>query len=129
MTPRVKKILKDRCEKIRTAPEPHNRIWKGLTKDSVRHYWDTIRAEMGWADNKDYCPYICRHTTASRLVIAGVSLPKVMLWMGHKQWSTTLGYSHLAPSDLDDLALVLAKDEEKENNVSYLTATKAKVAG
>ena len=115
MTPRLKRILKFRDEYIRNLPTPHNRIWKGLTKDSVRHYWDTIRAEMGWADDKNYCPYICRHTTASRLVIAGVSLPLVMRFMGHRQWSTTLGYAHLAPSDLDSLADALAKPEDKDN--------------
>jgi len=126
MTPRVRRILKARDEHIRNLPVPHNKIWHGLTKDSTRHYWNVIRAKMGWADNKDYCPYICRHTCASRLVIAGKALPLVMQWMGHSQWSTTLGYAHLAPSDLNDLANALAKPEDKivDDNVVKLTATK-----
>ena len=119
MTKRVKDILKERAKTAR-----QNKIWYLLTKDNVRHYWDTIRAEMGWKDDRNYCPYICRHTTASRLVIGGVSLPLVMQFMGHKQWATTLGYAHLAPSHLGGCIDVL-----ENNKVIDLTAAKAKVAG
>ena len=42
---------------------------------------------------------------ASRLVMGGASLPMVMKWMGHSQWSTTLGYAHLAPNALTHLRL------------------------
>lgn len=125
MTPRVKRILTARD--VISRSKNTNKIWIGLTKDSTRHYWDTIRAEMGWKDDRNYCPYICRHTCASRLVIRGVSLPMVMQWMGHKQWSTTLGYAHLAPSDLNALADILAKPEDKVEET--LTANKMKVAG
>ena len=107
MTPRLKGIL----QKWSAIAKSKNKtkVFYGLTKDSVAHYWNTIRAEMGWQGNKNYCPYICRHTCASRLVMGGASLPLVMEWMGHTQWSTTLGYAHLAPSTLNSLAVILDK--------------------
>ena len=48
--------------------------------------------------------------------------------MGHKEWSTTLGYAHLAPCDLNSLAEILAKPEDKEE-ITNLTAKKLKVTG
>lgn len=37
-----------------------------------------------------------RHTFASRLVMAGVDLPTVKEWMGHKDIKMTLRYTHLS---------------------------------
>ena len=42
MTPRVKNIVEQRLSKAKG-----NRLWYLLSKDNVRHYWNTIRAEMG----------------------------------------------------------------------------------
>jgi len=41
-----------------------------------------------------------RHTTASRLVMAGVPLPTVQQVLGHRDIQTTLRYSHLSPSHI-----------------------------
>ena len=38
-----------------------------------------------------------RHTFASHLVMAGVSIYKVSQWLGHKDVTTTMAYAHLAP--------------------------------
>jgi len=46
-------------------------------------------------------PHTLRHTFASQLAIAGVSLFKIQTWLGHSDPKTTLIYSHLCPEDSD----------------------------
>lgn len=49
-----------------------------------------------------------RHTCASLLVQAGVSMKQVQIWMGHSDFSTTADiYAHLAPGALVESAGVL----------------------
>jgi len=50
----------------------------------------------------EWCtPHVLRHTFASQLVQAGVSLYKVSQWLGHSDTRTTQIYAHLAPVDDD----------------------------
>ncbi len=70
------------------------------SNSDLRHAWDKARAHMGLTDDKDFTPHVCRHTCASRLVKAGVSLPVVQAWLGHSNIQTTMRYAHLYPSDL-----------------------------
>lgn len=44
-----------------------------------------------------------RHTAASWLVQAGVSLYKVQSMLGHESFRTTQRYAHLAPDEFDDI--------------------------
>lgn len=46
-------------------------------------------------------PHTLRHSFASALVGAGVSLYKVQTWLGHADGATTQRYAHLAPRDED----------------------------
>ena len=48
-----------------------------------------------------------RHTCASRLVHAGVSLYTVKEWLGHSSITVTERYAHLAPKNLQDAAAAL----------------------
>lgn len=45
-----------------------------------------------------YTPHTMRHTAASRLVQAGVSLDMVQALLGHESYLTTQRYGHLGPS-------------------------------
>jgi integrase len=54
------------------------------------------KAKVEWCT-----PHTLRHTFASQLVSAGVSLFKVSTWLGHHSQNTTTIYSHLAPADQD----------------------------
>ncbi len=49
----------------------------------------------------DVTPHVLRHTFASQLAIAGVSLYKVQKWLGHKDAATTQIYAHLQATDSD----------------------------
>ncbi len=44
-------------------------------------------------------PHILRHTFASQLAIAGVSLYKISKWHGHSNFSTTQIYANLQAGD------------------------------
>ncbi|MCI0559860.1 MAG: site-specific integrase, partial [Nitrososphaera sp.] len=46
-----------------------------------------------------------RHTFASRLVQAGVSLAKVSKLLGHSSVTTTEIYAHLAPNEVSEEAV------------------------
>jgi len=46
-------------------------------------------------------PHVLRHTFASQLAMAGVSLYKISQWLGHSDFKTTQIYAHLQASDDD----------------------------
>jgi integrase len=71
-----------------------------LSVSEMRHSWDAARAHLGLTEDKDFTLHVCRHTTASRLVQKGVSVPVVKDWLGHSHISTTMRYAHLYPRDL-----------------------------
>lgn len=94
MTQRVREVLLD------FLGEAEGQDVFPYTNSELRHVWDRMRGYMGLAGDKDFSPHVCRHTCASRLVRAGVSLPVVQAWLGHKNIQTTMRYSHLYPQDL-----------------------------
>ena len=55
-----------------------------------------------------------RHTFCSRLVQAGIPLTTVQKLAGHKDYSTTLIYSHLSPGHLHDAVGILDGTSKKE---------------
>jgi len=60
-----------------------------------------------------------RHTTASRLVMAGVPLATVKEILGHRNIQTTLRYAHLAPSHIQ-----AAMDKGSLSNIGIGTGSK-----
>ena len=79
-----------------------------VPRDTFRGHWERLRVHFGAAEDRSFVPHMLRHTCATRLVQAGVDLPRVMKWMGHKSVQVTMRYSHLAPKDLDLAAAALS---------------------
>ncbi len=70
-------------------------------------YRKTTRC-FGLSDDPQFIPYALRHTCASRLAQAGVSMMVIKEWLGHRNIATTSRYTHLAPKDLRNAAQVLS---------------------
>lgn len=66
-----------------------------------RDWFDPIRGELEDTSLADYHWHCNRHTTASRLVMAGVNLKAVQAIMGHRTIAMTMRYAHLAPNHLE----------------------------
>jgi len=62
-----------------------------------------------------------RHTYASRLVMAGVDLYRVMALLGHKSIVTTMRYAHLAPGYQHDAVAKLEKKPTETREKPELT--------
>ena len=67
-------------------------------KDRVEYRWRKMREALGLGD--EAVIHAIRHTVCTRLLRGGMSAPKVMLWMGHRDIQTTLTYTHLVTDDL-----------------------------
>lgn len=65
----------------------------------VRHHFEAVATAAGvggWVT-----PHNLRHSFASALVRAGVSLFKVQTWLGHTDPQTTMIYAHMSGHDAD----------------------------
>lgn len=91
--------LTQRCKAI-LSKRMHGNACFDITKGHMRHSWEKTRDDLGLLEDKDFVLHCCRHTCASRLVKAGVSLSVVMTWTGHSSIQTTMRYAHLYPTDL-----------------------------
>jgi len=103
MTKRVKGIMEGRTT---------GKLCFDLSESHMRHSWDRAKAHMDLTDDRAFVLHVCRHTCASRLVKAGVSLPVVQQWLGHSNINTTMRYAHLFPQDLMNAARALEGEQE-----------------
>jgi integrase len=104
-----------------------SRYWqlrvRGTREHAKRHAsaqnWITYRFTevRDAAGMRDVTAHTLRHTCASRLVQRGVSIYKVQKFLGHAEIRMTERYSHLAPSDLDEVVSAL---EPTPDNVTRL---------
>jgi integrase len=82
--------------------------------------WHEIDLNLAWyatlrkAGIKGFRFHDMRHTFASRLVQAGVSMKTVAQLLGHSSVVVTERYSHLAPSKLENAVEVLTSAGRNE---------------
>lgn len=102
MTKRVQAIL-TRLVKEDGLDQP----WSLFNKDKCRYLWDRCRDSLNKEGDKSFHPHCLRHTCATRLLKAGVSVPVVSRWLGHSTLDMTMRYLRLVPSDLQDACKLL----------------------
>lgn len=109
MTDRVRQIIERRASGKAPTERlfPFDNFW-------LRAAWTPVRSIMGLTEDKDFVPYVCRHTCASRLVQRGVPLAVVKEWMGHKTITMTMRYAHLSPRNLQEACDALNGSQESE---------------
>jgi integrase len=71
------------------------------TKDQVEWRWRQMRLAL-FPGDKEAVIHTLRHTCATRLIARGYPMAKVMLWLGHKDFKTTMRYTNLVSEDLKD---------------------------
>ncbi len=100
----IKRLLANRYwqKRIRGTRDSDKR--RDSAQNWLTHRFAEIRAH---AKMPGVTAHTLRHTCASRLVQQGVSIYKVQKFLGHSDIRMTERYSHLAPSDLDDVAKAL----------------------
>lgn len=76
--------------------------WSLMSRSSFQHAFRRAAADAGVPGLR---PHDLRHLAASRLVAAGVPLPTVQAWLGHRDYRSTLRYVHVGSE-----ALVRARD-------------------
>ncbi len=74
----------------------------------LRRTWAIIRYHMGMDKDEQFVPHMLRHTCATRLSQAGVTMPIIKEWMGHTTITTTARHAHFNPKDLHNAAKLLS---------------------
>lgn len=84
-----------------------------ITKGSLRHHFEEARRKAGLTVAR---PHMLRHTAASWLIQRGVPLPFVQQILRHRNYQTTLGYTHFLPQHLAPAMAVLAENNGGVNH-------------
>jgi site-specific recombinase XerD len=101
MMERTRDILKRRCEITKKGPLfPYDNFW-------MHRAWSRMRTHLSMDHDKEFIPYVLRHTCASRLVQNGVPLEHIRIWLGHKSIITTQRYAKTCPQNLVDAVKIL----------------------
>lgn len=74
--------------------------WECMTPKRIQNAWEHVRKFRGQEGNRDYKPYLSRHTTGSRLVQRGVDIYHTANVLGHKDLTSTQRYAKLSPTHL-----------------------------
>ena len=127
-TTRLKEaLLRDRFRAGKRKPEEHvflNRYGKPF--EDLRTPFHNAKEAAGLAG--DVTPHTCRHTFASRLVMAGVDMATVKELMGHKRIEMTMRYAHLSPTHKAKAVALLVPPAETISNAFPNSASSASSA-
>lgn len=96
-TARVKDMLKRRWE---ARPAGERRVFHDLTVDAAQWAWECVRANQKMTDDPEFVLHCCRHTFASRLAMAGVSIAQIKQLGGWKTLAMVMRYAHLCPDNM-----------------------------
>ncbi len=104
----IRKIVERRIRKV----GGHGRLFPDGSNEWLRRPWATIRHQMGMDEDGQFVPHMLRHTCATRLSQAGVTMPIIKEWMGHTTITTTARYAHFSPKDLHNAAKLLGEKKK-----------------
>jgi integrase len=113
---------------LKEASDGQGRVFigeRGKPLKKPRHWWDKVLKEAGI---DDFHWHELRHTSASRLVMAGVDLRTVAQLLGHRTLQMVMRYAHLSHSH--ELAAVerlcnTGEGNEKRTDTASDTSAKA----
>lgn len=78
-------------------------VFKGFDRSNFNNrIWVKMIEDLNLKDYK-YVPYSIRHTKVTNLLRANHPVAKVKTWAGHKHISTTMIYTHMIETDLEDM--------------------------
>lgn len=78
----------------------HQQLLFGDVPYSQLTHWFSKAQRIVFGGDTSVTPYVTRHTCASRLVQAGMELPKIKKWMGHSSISVTERYAKMSSRDI-----------------------------
>jgi integrase len=90
-------LLTETLKTIRIDDDPAAPVFRTRNGSRYRDISTAFATAVQRAGITDFKFHDLRHTSASRLVMAGVDLATVKELMGHKHITITLHYAHLAP--------------------------------
>lgn len=94
-------------EKRKEGKASTEKLFPGMTKDSVIYSWNKARLHMKLAGDPQFTFHVLRHTFCSRLAQRGVPIPAIKELAGHSTIVTTQRYVHMAPENLRDAIAML----------------------
>ncbi len=88
------------CDKILPVVEKlYNEGEKKLHEIAEKEWYTRYYVALEQSGVRGLNPHCCRHTTATALAEAGVAPAIIKSIMGHEDYATTLGYTHISLSD------------------------------